>query len=397
MQQYIGFRLKEGAYAIPIMKVREIINLPEITTLPQASPHLRGITNLRGSVIPVVNLKRLMEIPENGSQGSRVIVLASGRVTFGVLVDEILGVISIEESTIEPPTGITRGRDQVSGVAKRDNHVVVLLETKKLIPVEDMKLLEDSPVDVRELKSGKTVEVTRTIQTMAGEVRIKELMDAQAYLGKNTAVHDDPRREILDDIVAFMAAVNEHNYEKADRVIQDIVKRGQGDLFQEVGKITRKLHDSVKSFKEAINPRLKDIANAEIPNAVDQLQYVIDRTEEAANKTMSMVEKYILRMDELADHIRKVKGPADTTNYLKEFKNALEDDLTEIITTQSFQDLTGQAIKRVITLVNDIEEELVRLITTFGVKIESSVQAKTISPQKVSQADVDDLLKEFGF
>ncbi len=83
--------------------------------------------------------------------------------------------------------------------------------------------------------------------------------------------------------------------------------------------------------------------------------------------------------------------------YLKKFKGDIEDDLTEILTTQSFQDLTGQTIKKVIKLVGDIEEELVKLIATFGVKMEPGLRAEMTNPEKVSQEDVNDLLKDFGF
>jgi chemotaxis protein CheZ len=71
--------------------------------------------------------------------------------------------------------------------------------------------------------------------------------------------------------------------------------------------------------------------------------------------------------------------------------------MTTILTTQSFQDLTGQTIKKVIQLVTDIETELVKLIATFGVKIEAGAAVPVAVVEKVNQADVDDLLKEFGF
>jgi chemotaxis protein CheZ len=123
---------------------------------------------------------------------------------------------------------------------------------------------------------------------------------------------------------------------------------------------------------------------------------VIDKTEEAANKTMEIVEKYILKMDDLANHIREIQGPESSVQFLRDFKNSLEDDLTEILTTQSFQDLTGQVLKKVIALVGDLEVELVRLITTFGLKFEEKEPVKK-EVEKVSQEDVDELLKEFGF
>jgi len=398
MQQYIGFRLQSGEFAIPIMRVREIINLPEITHIPQSLSSFKGITNLRGSVIPVVDLKKLMHIPEMEGGATKVIVISSGRITFGLLVDGITGVISIDESAIESPQNLPHGHeDRVEGVAKLDGRLIVLLDIKKLIPLDDMSLLENVAAEVSASgSSGEMVEVTRAVQTMGGEMQVRELINAKTYFEKAGVAADDSRQEILDDMMGFMAAISEQNYEKADETILKMAKLGQGDLFKEVGKITRRLHDSVRSFRDAVDPRLKDITQGEVPNAVDRLQYVIEKTEEAANKTMAVVEKYVLRMDELSSHIRKVQGPPETVEFLKQFKNGLEDDLTEVLTTQSFQDLTGQTIKKVITLVNDVESELVRLIASFGVKIEPGA-AKPDAAEKVSQSDVDDLLKELGF
>jgi len=398
VQQYIGFRLHTGEYAIPITKVREIVNIPSVTNLPQSPAYLRGITNLRGNVIPLVNLKKLINVPENGTGGTKVIVIVSGRLIFGIIVDGITGVLSLDESTIESPEGLSRSHSQeITGVAKLDGRLIVLLDTGKLIPLSDQSLLEEV-AEVHNMAQGDTVEVLKTVQTMAGEMKVKELHDAREYFEKNKMLSpEDPRNEIFSDIVDFMNAITNQDYDKADTIIQTVAKKGQGNLFQEVGKITRKLHNTVKSFQDALDPRFKDIANSDIPTAVGKLQFVIDKTEEAANKTMSVVEKYILVMDDLAAHIRKVEGPPETIAYLKDFKNTLEDDLTQILTTQSFQDLTGQTIKKVITLVGDIESELVRLITQFGVKFDSGTPSSEAAPERVSQEGVDDLLKEFGF
>jgi chemotaxis protein CheZ len=398
MQQYIGFHLNAGEYTIPILKVREIVTMPAITRMPQAPDYIEGVTNLRGSVIPIVNLKKLINIGGNGSKGNKIIVIASGKMTFGILVDGITGVINIDESAVEHPEQFLNGDvEQVEGVAKVDNRLVVLLDTKKLIPSQDASLFEDIVVDVKETDSVDTVEVVKTVQTMAGQMEVRELQDAKKFLEKRGVDSSDARFLIFDDVVNFMNAIASQDYEAADGAIKDILKKGQGDLFKEVGKVTRKLHDSIRSFKEALDPKLKGLATMDMPNAVDRLQFVIDKTEEAANRTMSIVERYILKMDELSSHIRNIKEPQESAAYLKTFKNELEDDLTEILTTQSFQDLTGQTIKKVITLVGEIEDELVMLIASFGVKIEQGAKAEKVTPEEVSQADVDDLLKEFGF
>jgi chemotaxis protein CheZ len=249
----------------------------------------------------------------------------------------------------------------------------------------------------RKAAAGGTVEITRTVQTMGGEMQIREIRKTKELIAAKCTDADDPRLAMFDDMVVFLNAVASQDYGKAEDTIKKIIKDSRGDLYNEVGKVTRKLHDAVKSFKESIDPKLSELAKNDMPNAVDKLQFVITKTEEAANKTMSVVEKYILKMDEVADHIRKVQGPPETISYLKQFKNELEDDLTVILTTQSFQDLTGQTIKKVIALVAELETELVKLIATFGVKIEAGPASKVPLAEKVSQSDVDELLKNFGF
>lgn len=396
MQQHIGFRLNDCEYSIPILKVREIINMPDITKMPQSLSYIEGVTNLRGRIIPLVNLKRLVNLGNEESPGSKVIVVASGSITFGVLVDGITGVITIDESVVEPPERFLRNSvEQIAGVAKLNDRLLVILDTKRLIPGEDVSAFEDVILDVKESDNG-TVEVLKQVHTIAGEVNVKETCNAKEFFEKRGISSQDPRHLILDDLLVFMDALGKNDYEAADQAVQNIVRKGQTELFQEIGRVTRKMHDSIRSFKEALDPKIKEMASVEMPNAVDRLHFVITKTEEAANKTMGIVEKYLLKMDELSAQIRKLKEPEETVSYLRSFKNGLEDDLTEVLTTQSFQDITGQTIKKVIELVGDIETELVRLIATFGLKMEGS-PVQEPAPEQVSQSDVDDLLKDFGF
>jgi chemotaxis regulatin CheY-phosphate phosphatase CheZ len=293
--------------------------------------------------------------------------------------------------------------DQIEGVARVDDRLIVLLDTKKLIPVDDLDMLEDNVLDYKD--SGQDqVEIVKTVQGMGGEMFVREMVDAKSFFDKKTLPSGDPRTEVYARLMEFMESVASGDYEKADILIQGLVQTPAGqatsvqdDLFKEVGRVTRKLHDSVKSFKEALDPRLKDMAIKDMPSAIDRLQFVIEKTEEAANKTMGIVEKYIIGMDDLSSHLRNIKEPQASAEFLKKFKNELEDDLTEILTTQSFQDLTGQTLKKVITLVGDIEKELVVLIATFGVKADAGAPIAALAEEKVSQEGVDDLLKEFGF
>ncbi len=396
MRQYIGFKLGSMEYTIPILKVREIINTPVITRMPQAPGYIEGVTNLRGSIIVIVSLRSLLNIngAQNEGAGGKIIVISSGKITFGVLVDGITGVVEVDDSTVEHPERFfSEKMEQIKGVAKINDKLLILLDPKKLIPFEDVSLFEDDILDVTDAGDGH-VEVTKRMQTMAGEVKVKEVQDAKQFFGKKLAAGDEGG--IVGEVMQFLDAIGNQQYEKAETVIQSIMTKGRGDLYNEVGKVTRKLHNSIKGFKDAIDPKLRDMASVDMPQAVDRLQFVIDRTEEAANRTMNFVEGYILSMDELSSHIRQVKEPPETADYLKNFKNKLEDDLTEVLTTQSFQDLTGQALKKVIDLVGDVEKELVVLVSSFGGIIEQN-SSRELIPEKVTQEGVDNLLTELGF
>ncbi len=401
MAQHIGFKLGGEEYSVPILSVREIINVPEMTHMPRTPDYIEGVANLRGSVVPIVSTRKVVKLAGDGmpvehGEGERVIVLINGKAAYGILVDGITGVIGIDEATIDPPEKIINGAgDQFVGVAKCNGRLIVVLDPRKLLPNGDAAFAEGE-VEVRETADSNKVEVVRQLQTIGGNVEVKELRNAKEFLARKID-SKDPNSKALESIMTFMEAMAAQDYAAADVAVEQLVKSPEEGLFKEVGKVTRRLHDSLKSFKEAIDPKIKMIVSNEVPSAVDQLQYCVRKTEEAANKTMGIVEKHMLQMDELAANIRLLQGPEDAVKYLKDFKNRYEDDLTEIITTQSFQDLTGQTIQKVIQLVADIEKELVGMIAAFGLKVEMGARESEEVREKVSQAGVDDLLKEFGF
>ncbi|MGQ9569272.1 MAG: protein phosphatase CheZ [Thermodesulfovibrionales bacterium] len=390
--QYVGFNIGNNECTVPLLKVREIINIPTITKMPQSPPYIEGLTNLRGNIIPIVNLRKLINL-DGDNTPDKVIVLSDEKLNFGILVDGVTGVINIDDSAIEPAENILNKENinYFSGIAKLPDRLVCLLDTKKLLLFDEMNIFEGY-TDIIGDKEEQSVK-TAPIKMSEG---VKEFSDIKDLTEKMGIDEYDQRYIIFTDLINFMNAAANQDYIEADKAIQNIMKKGQSELFAEVGKVTRKLHDSLTAFRESINPKFKEIATVEVPNAIDRLQFVIDKTEEAANKTLGVIEKYILNMDELASHIRNIKEPEDSVTYLRGFKNSLEDDLTEILTAQSFQDITGQTLKKVIKLVGDIEEELVRLITNFGLKIEQRAITETASTN-ISQNDVDNLLKEFGF
>lgn len=399
MQQYIGFKLNDSEYTIPILKVREIINTPHITSLPQSLHYMKGIINLRGNIVPVIDLRALMSAGGEAGPSSKVIVLASGESTYGILVDAITSVINIDEADIESPQGFMHEElVRVEGVARLDDRLVILLDTDKLVELDGLDVLGDKLVEIsptQEAAGAGKAEVPRLPGSDSGVVRSSEIRDAKDILREKLG-RDEDKRKYLNTIVELLDSLTSHDYDKAEVLITELMKSSDEDFYREVGKVTRKLHDSIKEFKEALDPRIKKIANEDVPNAVDNLEFVASKTAESAEKTVEVVEKYLGRMKEFERTVKKIRSPKASVNYLMSFKESMDADLNDILVAQEFHDITGQAIGKVIDLVNTIETELVGLIAAFGVKGDLTPESRPV-PDKISQEDVENLLKEFGF
>jgi len=238
-------------------------------------------------------------------------------------------------------------------------------------------------------------------------------------------------RVSLEQAKSLVEFLETDQQEKADELIAEIQNPINSELFAEIGKLTRQLHDSLTNFN--LDSRLNDLATADIPDAKERLNYVITRTEEAANKTMDAVESIFPVVDKIADQVRAV-NPAwaklmNNEIDLKEFKNLCVDIdsllittgeetstihrlMTDVLMAQDFQDLTGQVIRKVIDLVREVEDSLINMLTAFGISSdnisakpkvgENLVEGPIVNKEErddvvEDQDDVDDLLSSLGF
>ena len=221
--------------------------------------------------------------------------------------------------------------------------------------------------------------------------------------------------------------------EAADMVLASAQTKDTGELFSEIGKMTRQLHDSLTNFQ--LDSRIANMANEDIPDAQERLSYVINLTEQAANTTMDAIDTGLPLADKLCQDLSAIKPVwarlmsrdldvgefkslchkvDDFVEYAEQDTAQLHILLNEILMAQGFQDLTGQVIRRVIELVREVEESLVHLLTVFGVT-ETTVEEEQIQIEQAHQAegpimnaeqrddvvsgqdDVDDLLSSLGF
>lgn len=221
---------------------------------------------------------------------------------------------------------------------------------------------------------------------------------------------------IIEDVQALLESIIQGDIETAEKYVIKFSGLGGKELFIEVGKITRRLHDSIKEFQESIRPRLQDLPVHELPQASDKLLWVIRKTEEAASRTLNLVEKHLGYLEKTAPLLPFLEGrlrekripegmDPQALQALVIMQRELSKDLTEIMMAQDFQDLTGQIIKKVMDLIAEIESHLVKILQIFGLKMESAASGRpkdetgSADQEKTSasQSDVDDILKQFGF
>jgi purine-binding chemotaxis protein CheW len=129
--QVVVLRVQGGDYAVPINRVQEIVRVPEITRVPHAQPGVEGVINLRGRVLPVVDLAARLGLGiTERARSARVVVVDGGTESIGLLVDGVSEVLRVSASDVEPPSPTTTGGGPtaVLGVAKLGERLVLLLD-----------------------------------------------------------------------------------------------------------------------------------------------------------------------------------------------------------------------------------------------------------------------------
>lgn len=251
--------------------------------------------------------------------------------------------------------------------------------------------------------------------------------------------------QVKDGAVDLLNRIEVGDFAGAIKIIQDLSEARHRNFYNEVGYLTRSLHNAIKDFQiDAVDAvvsseALDGEAGSKITDASDRLNYVIEMTNQAANKTMDMVDGSVPVASELqnqAKELRKDWGrliQRDLTpdefrqlykridvflKYADESATTLHSNLNTILLEQGYQDLTGQVITRVNDLIRDVEEKLVHLVAVAG-RVDSisgieheleekevddtrghgpSIKVSEDNPEVLnSQDEVDDLLSSLGF
>ena len=145
-RQLVVFDLNEEAYGVDISAVREIIRMQEITRVPRAPDFIEGVINLRGKVIPVVDLRKRFTMPATErTDEHRIVVVDVDGQDIGMVVDAVTEVSRIPSSSIEPPSSVitTDDSEYLTGIVKTDDKLIILLDIAKVISSSEAVALAD--------------------------------------------------------------------------------------------------------------------------------------------------------------------------------------------------------------------------------------------------------------
>ncbi len=147
--QLVVFELANEFYGINIAVVESIIKMQAITQLPQTPTFIKGVTNLRGTVLPVIDLRiRFGLETQPDTKQTRVIIVTMGNIKVGVMVDGVSEVLRVSDESIEPlpPMVNSVNADFLKGIVRLENRLIILLEVEKVLDLKEQDALAAVPM-----------------------------------------------------------------------------------------------------------------------------------------------------------------------------------------------------------------------------------------------------------
>lgn len=149
--QYLTFKLDEERFALDVAKVREILDFTTITRVPQTPSFMKGVINLRGSVVPVIDMRLKFGMSETEKTVNTCIVVVevefeNETIILGALADAVQEVVEMEPEQIEPAPriGTRLNTDFIRGMGKRDNEFIMILDIDKIFTSDEIKMTQEA-------------------------------------------------------------------------------------------------------------------------------------------------------------------------------------------------------------------------------------------------------------
>lgn len=132
--QIVNFTVDNINYGVPVEQVREVRDMQSVTPVPGAPSYVEGVTNLRGQIITVFDLRKRLGLPEKKGAGEKILVIDLEKSAVGVVVDAVTEVSTIKESDVEKNMEVTSALgDFILGVGKQNDHLAVILDISKIV------------------------------------------------------------------------------------------------------------------------------------------------------------------------------------------------------------------------------------------------------------------------
>ncbi len=154
IHQYLTFKLADELYAVNVANIKEVLGVPKITRVPRMPDFMSGVINLRGSVVPVLDLRRKFELGETPIDRETGIIVteienlfgddSADELTVGIFSDQVQKVITIEPSQIEPPPkiGVSIDTSFITGMGRVDDDFVIILNINKVLTEREIQMLQ---------------------------------------------------------------------------------------------------------------------------------------------------------------------------------------------------------------------------------------------------------------
>jgi len=148
-EQYVTFLINNETYGIEVLKVKEIVGMTNITSVPNSEKYLKGVINLRGIVVPVIDLRIKFNIPEKEYDAFTVILIIEHRESLvGVIVDSVSDVITAPGQLQDVPNfHVSIDRDVIKGVLNKDNNLIIVLNPDIMLSLKDMEALSEMDME----------------------------------------------------------------------------------------------------------------------------------------------------------------------------------------------------------------------------------------------------------
>lgn len=219
---------------------------------------------------------------------------------------------------------------------------------------------------------------------------------------------EDRQAQIISAVSDLLDAIEHGHQTLVDSALARLGVERSSELYGRIGHLTRSLHDSIRELRDHLERQHYTVDSTNIPEATDKLEKIIEMTFQAAEQTF----RY---MDSQMESLRKIKVEIDTLesrlntepalsrevldDFIRNQRMLLQDlakTTLDIVIAQEYQDLTGQVLRKVIKLLNDIEKQLLSLVSIFGKGGADETREKGTGVE-LSQGDADKLLKKLGF